>query len=355
MPYTLLITGGCGFVGSGLALLFKQHYPEYRIIALDNLKRRGSELNIQRFREAGIEFLHGDIRNREDLELAGKIDFMIEAAAEPSVMAGIGSAADYLLNTNLVGALNCMEYCRRNDAGLMFLSTSRIYPIGAIEAINFEETATRFEISENQTIAGVSPKGLSEDFPLAGPRSLYGATKLASEIMLHEYIDTYKVPAVINRCGVLTGPRQMGKVDQGVTVLWVARHFWKNKLGYFGYGGTGKQVRDILHINDLFRLVEMQINDIAKFSGKIYNVGGGRKVSVSLQELTAICEQVTGNKIEITSVPENRAADIRVYLSDSSRITTETGWEPKIGVTEIIEDIYHWIKENEAQLKPILN
>ncbi|MES2387721.1 MAG: NAD-dependent epimerase/dehydratase family protein [Bacteroidota bacterium] len=355
MSYSLLITGGCGFVGSGLALLFKNHYPQYRVIAFDNLKRRGSELNIQRLRLAGIEFIHGDIRNREDLDTVGKIDFMIEAAAEPSVMAGISSAPDYLLNTNLFGALNCMEFCRKHGAGLMFLSTSRIYPIGTIEAVNFTETDTRFEISDDQSIAGASSKGFSEAFPLDGARSLYGATKLASEIMLHEYIDTYKLPAVINRCGVLTGPWQMGKVDQGVTVLWVARHFWKNKLGYFGYGGTGKQVRDILHINDLFRLVEIQMGNIEKYSGKIFNAGGGREVSVSLQELTAVCEEVTGNKIEITQVPENRAADIRVYITDNTKVTAETGWKPEIGVKQIITDIHDWISANESQLKPILN
>src|ERR1039457_6485095 len=323
----ILITGGCGFVGSNLAVFFKSKYPDYSVIAFDNLKRRGSELNINRLKAIGVEFIHGDIRNKEDFDEVGKIDFIIEAAAEPSVLAGIDSNADYLVNTNLLGSINCLNYAVKQNAGIIFLSTSRIYPFALLDEIVFEETSTRFSIDKNQKINGVSQKGITIDFPLEGARSLYGATKLASELLVTEFIHFLGLNAVINRCGVITGPWQMGKVDQGVIVLWMARFFWKKSLTYNGYGGKGKQVRDILHIHDLFRLVEWQMDNINKINGRIFNVGGGNACSISLMELSSICEKITGNKININPVPQNRKADVRIYITDNSTVTEQTGWK----------------------------
>jgi len=351
---SLLITGGAGFVGSALALQFKQAYPECRVIAFDNLKRRGSELNLPRLRDGGIEFVHGDIRNQEDFDALPPVEAIIEASAEPSVLAGLTSAPDYLINTNLGGTINCLNYARKHDAAFVFLSTSRIYPINQIDAIKLEEAPTRFEVSAEQDFAGISPRGLAENFPLEGYRSLYGATKLCSEYLIQEYQHFYNLRTVINRCGVLTGPWQMGKVDQGVIVLWVARHFWKQPLGYFGFGGTGKQVRDILHVDDLFELVQYQLQNLDQMTGKILNVGGGREVSVSLQELTEICQRVTGNTVPIASQAENRQADIALYLTDNTRVTELTGWQPKRSAEQIVTEVYHWLRENETQLKPIL-
>jgi CDP-paratose 2-epimerase len=160
---------------------------------------------------------------------------------------------------------------------------------------------------------------------------------------------------VVNRCGVLTGPWQMGKVDQGVVVLWVARHVYGGRLSYIGYGGTGKQVRDMLHIDDLLRLVEYQIDHLDELSGETFNVGGGRAVSASLRELTAICEEVTGNRVDIGKVPEDRAADIRYYVTDHTRVTERTGWRPGKDVRAIVEDIHAWIRANRDALRPILD
>lgn len=355
MGKIILITGGCGFVGSNLAVFLKKKYPTYSVIALDNLKRRGSELNINRLQDAGVQFLHGDIRNKEDFDQAGGIDILIEASAEPSVLAGINSSLDYLINTNLNGTINCLNYASKNKAAFIFLSTSRVYPIRHLNSICFTEQSSRFELSSLQDIPGVSTKGISENFPLNGARSFYGATKLASELIIHEYNEMFGMKTVINRCGVITGPYQMGKVDQGVVVLWVARHLWKNKLDYFGYGGEGKQVRDILHIHDLFRLIDEQIHNIDKYNGQIFNVGGGNDCSVSLKELTSICEEVTGNKIPIEKVLETRVADIRIYITDNSKITAVSGWKPEKKPKEIITEIYEWIKENQTILNKILN
>ena len=351
----ILITGGCGFVGSNLAVLLKTKYPSYSIIAFDNLKRRGSEINISRLQKIGVDFIHGDVRNKEDFDQVGKIDLLIETSAEPSVLAGINSSLDYLINTNLTGTINCLNFAARYKADFVFLSTSRVYPIKQLENIGFTESETRFDISANQRVPGVSVLGISENFPLNGARSFYGATKLASELLIAEFNEMHGMNTVIDRCGVITGPYQMGKIDQGVVVLWVARHFWGKKLSYIGYGGEGKQVRDILHIHDLFRLIDEQIHNIGQYNGEIYNVGGGADCCVSLQELTTLCEEVTGNKIPIERVVENRVADVRIYITDNTKIKLLSDWQPLKKPKEIVCEIFEWIKENEVILNKILN
>lgn len=351
---TILVTGGAGFVGSSLALLIKRGRANSRVIALDNLKRRGSELNLARLRSGGVEFRHGDIRNVEDLESAGDFSLMVECSAEPSVLAGYGESPAYLINSNLVGSLNCLEAVRRRGAGIIFLSTSRVYPMAPIAGLPLREEATRFSIADNPDLPGVGPEGLAEDFPLSGSRSLYGATKLASELMIQEYAHAYGIPAVIDRCGVLTGPWQMGKVDQGVVVLWAARHLWGGALSYIGYGGTGKQVRDILDVGDLHELIEIQMGSLGKYRGDVFNVGGGPGISVSLLELTELCREATGRSIPIGNVSETRNADIPWYITDNSKVAAETRWRPRTRPGEIIQSVVRWLVDHEESLKPIL-
>ena len=199
---TILITGGAGFVGSNLALLLKEQDSNQRIICLDNLKRRGSEFNLDRLKKFGIEFIHGDIRVKEDLFQLPKIDSIIECSAEPSVLAGIGGSPEYLIQTNLLGTIHCLELARRDHSDILFLSTSRVYPIQTINALNYIETQTRFELTDIQTIQGASNNGLTEKFPLDGTRSLYGTTKLSSELFIQEYIDVYGIRGIINRWSI---------------------------------------------------------------------------------------------------------------------------------------------------------
>lgn len=349
----ILITGGAGFVGSNIALKLKRDYPDTSISVIDNLKRRGSELSLKRLKDAGVDFIHGDIRNREDL-IIESMDLLIECSAEPSVMAGIGSSPDYLMNTNLVGTLNCLEFAREHNAASLFLSTSRVYPISYINGLNFKETEDRFDILDEQDIIGASSKGIAETFPLDKARSLYGTSKLASELVVAEYVDTYGMKAIVNRCGVITGPWQMGKIDQGVFVLWVAKHYFKQPLSYIGYGGEGKQVRDFIHVDDLYHSIRSQLENFDEYSGQTWNIGGGTKNSVSLKELTALCEEATGNKIEIASVKEDRPADLRFFITDSSRFLEKSGlvWEKDDKQT--VTEIYEWIRDNESDLKSIL-
>jgi CDP-paratose 2-epimerase len=350
----ILVTGGAGFVGSALCLRLKQKYPDYSIIAFDNLKRRGSELNLTDFKEYGISFIHGDIRNMEDFDEVGPVDVLIEASAEPSVMAGLDSNPYYVINNNLIGSVNCFNYCLKYKAKIVFLSTSRVYPIDRIENAAFVEQPTRFSFSEVQSEAGISARGISEELNLSGPRSFYGTTKLSSELLIQEYIEFYGLKAAITRFGVIAGPRQMGKTDQGVVTLWMAKHYWKQPLKYIGYGGLGKQVRDMLHIDDLIDLIDRQIHDIDKFNGIIYNAGGGLDVSASLLEMTEICEEITGNSISIGRELETRPADLRIYVSDNTKIESEIDWRPKRDVKTIFSDIYNWIRDNESQLERIL-
>jgi CDP-paratose 2-epimerase len=355
MKEKILVTGGAGFVGSSLAILIKNKYPSYSVVALDNLKRRGSELNLPRLKLSGIQFIHGDIRNKSDFDILDK-DFtaVIEASAEPSVLAGLNGTPDYLIDTNLSGTINCLYFAKQCKANFLFLSTSRVYPIANLELCKFTEEATRFALAKNQSLTGVSDKGIAENFSLEGYRSLYGATKLSSELIIQEFNHFYGLKTIINRCGVLTGPWQMGKVDQGVVVLWVAKHFWKGKLGYIGYGGEGKQLRDLLHVEDLFRIIDIQLHNIDTFNGQVFNIGGGQETSLSLKELTTLCEEITGNKIAIDKVPENRQADIRIYITDNTKVTQLSGWKPSISSKQIIIDVFLWLKENEHSLKEIL-
>lgn len=342
---TLLVTGGAGFIGSNLAVSFKQKYPKLKVYALDNLKRRGSELNLVRLKENGIDFIHADIRNPEDLAPDFDFDLMIECSAEPSVMAGLDNPL-YIINTNLTGTVNCLELCRKQKADIIFLSTSRVYPYKAINKIKTIETDTRFEWGPEQNVFGWSEDGINEDFTVGGPKTLYGATKLSSELLLQEYIANYGIKGVINRCGVIAGPWQFGKIDQGVFTYWMLAHYFEQPLKYIGFGGGGKQVRDLLHVDDLFSLIDIEVPQLSKINGNIYNVGGGRQVSLSLHETTKLCRQITGKKIKIGSEINTRPGDISIYLSDNSKVTRELGWKPRKTAKSILTDIYSWVRKS---------
>ena len=351
----ILITGGCGFVGSNLSIYLKKNFPHYNILAFDNLRRRGSELNIHRLKECDVTYIHGDIRNEDDLDSFDHLDFIIDASAEPSVTSGINGGQKQLININLGGTINLLNLAAKFGSSFIFLSTSRVYPIDPLNQIKYEEDDTRFTISEDQTLGGVSQEGISERFSLDGYRSFYGATKLASEILIPEYNKYSNIKSVINRFGVIAGPYQMGKIDQGVSVLWMARHYWKGGLGYFGYGGMGKQVRDIIHIDDVCTLIADQVSNIDQYNGQMYNVGGGLPRSLSLMEMTNLCQKITGNSINITPVLEDREADIRIYITDNSKIYQQSEWRPNRSTEDLFSDIFQWINQNESQLKAILN
>jgi CDP-paratose 2-epimerase len=352
MHSSILVTGGAGFVGSSLALALRRQFPAARIVALDNLHRLGSELNIPRLAAADIRFVHGDIRSPGDLEnIPEQFDLIVECSAEPSAQAGYGGSPEYLIQTNLVGCFHCLELARRTGADFIFLSTSRVYPMEKLKALSLREDESRFVLTDEQPFRGASRFGIAEDFPLDGPRSLYGMTKLASELMVTEYAAAYGLRCVINRCGVIAGPWQMGKTDQGIVTFWMAAHYFRRELNYIGFGGQGKQVRDLLHVADLASLIVEQVSNIDKYAGKLFNAGGGLTGSLSLREITALCQRITGNTVAIGSLPENRPADVPIFITDHRRLTEFSGWQPSRTPEDILGDVYQWIRENEALLR----
>jgi len=352
----ILITGGCGFIGSNLAMELASQ--GYAVTVLDNLSRRGSEILLNKVLSCGIKFVHGDVRNPEDLaKLKEEYALLIESSAEASVLTGAeGRDARYLLNVNLQGSINCFELARERCMPVIFLSSSRVYPYSRINTCRFKETDTRFDFVEG--CEGVTPDGVRVDMPLSGARSLYGTTKLCSELILQEYSSQYGLPVIINRCGVIAGPGQLGKIDQGVFTFWLANHYFKNPLRYIGFGGKGKQVRDLLHVKDLADLVVKQARYLigagpAACPNEIFNVGGSVFSNLSLLEATEICAELTGNRIKIENVSENRPADIIWYITDNGRTEQIFEWKPQKSAVDILQDTLRWLKENEPDFKKV--
>jgi CDP-paratose 2-epimerase len=351
----VLVTGGAGFVGANVSISLGRRHPDWEITAFDNLRRRGSELNLVRLREADVRFVHGDVRQIGDLEDVGEVDAVVECSAEPSVLAGLDSGLDFLVQTNLFGAYNCLEVARRHGAVFVLLSTSRVYPVGPLSSLRLDEDETRYELADAQAIRGVSSEGVAEEFPLEGARTFYGTTKLAAELLVTEYAEAFGVPGIVNRCGVIAGPWQMGKVDQGVFTYWLLSHYFGRPLAYLGYGGSGKQVRDLLHVNDLVDLLEDQLQSPETWAGRTFNVGGGRPVSLSLLELTALCREITGRSVAVNGAPdEPRVGDVPVYISDCRRLFGHTDWRPQRRASEILADIFEWAQSNERAVREAL-
>ena len=350
----VLITGGAGFIGASLAVGLAQRHPAWELIALDNLRRRGSELNLPRLADAGVRFVHGDVREPADLAGIGGIDALVECSAEPSVLAGVDGSPDYVLQTNLLGAYNCLELARRCGAQLVFLSTSRVYPVAALQAVAVLELQTRLALAEDQPFEGVSQAGIAEAFPLEGARTLYGTSKLSAELLIAEYAAAYGLSAVVDRCGVITGPWQMGKVDQGVFTYWMLAHHFGRPLSYIGFGGMGKQVRDLLHVEDLLELIDEQLCAPERWAGATVNVGGGPACSLSLHETTELCREITGRAVEVRPSTEERPGDVPIYISDCARLFNMTSWRPSRGPREILGDIQAWIVEHEDALASAL-
>jgi CDP-paratose 2-epimerase len=348
----ILITGGAGFIGSNLSIHVRRTFPHATIVCMDNLYRRGSELNVPRLQEAGVQFHRGDVADANSFP-AGPFDFILECSAEPSVLAGKNDSPDYIFQTNLVGAYQCLEKARSWDSKFLFLSTSRIYPIARLEAHPWYEEETRF-VWKDEGTNGITSRGVTERLDLSGARSLYGFTKLAAEQLVEEYRAAYGLKAAVNRCSVVAGPWQFGKLDQGVAALWVLAHHFGQPLSYIGYGGTGKQVRDILHVDDLCDLICEQVNNFDRWDGWLGNVSGGLDNSVSLCELTALCGKITGKKIPVSSVTTNRPNDVRILVADCSRLIARTNWRPKRNLDCIIHDINNWVTRHSDALKHLL-
>ena len=343
----ILITGICGFAGSCIAKTLLQHHSNLQIIGLDNFSRKGSELNISELTGLGINLIRGDIRSQSDIDALPKADWVIDCAANPSVLAGIDgqSSSRQLLEHNLIGTINLLEHCKSHKSGLILLSTSRVYSASELTALPVQSsTNDRFELQDCD-VRGASSLGISEDFPTTAPLSLYGASKLASETLILEYGECFDFPVWINRCGVLAGAGQFGKADQGIFSYWIHSFKEKNPLKYIGFDGSGHQVRDALHPQDLVSLLSRQLLEPCWDATKIINVGGGIENSLSLKELSNWCEDRFGQN-EVLASQDERPMDAPWIVMDSTTAQNVWNWSVKTKIEEILEEIANHAVKN---------
>ena len=328
----ILITGGCGFVGSNLAIFLKKKIKKSTIVSLDNLSRSGSVLNCARLKKNNIKNYKIDITNEKAIEKLPKFNLVIDCCAEAAVEIS-KFEIDRVFNTNLVGTFNILKKCSKDNSQLIYLSSSRVFSIEKLNSLKNRK------------------KTINEKFDTNQPKSIYGFTKYSSEHLIREFQYLYKIKYIINRLGVISGPWQFGKQDQGFVSLWIWKHFIKGKLKYIGYGGKGIQIRDIIHIDDVCELIALQIKKINKINNILLNVGGGKKNSLSLSQLTKLCQKITSNKIKIYSQKLTSNYDIPYYITDNSKLKRIYKWEPKKDIIKIINDIYIWMKLNKNILR----
>ncbi|MDC1280039.1 NAD-dependent epimerase/dehydratase family protein [Pelagibacteraceae bacterium] len=338
----ILITGGCGFVGSNISLSLNK--LGYKIYSLDNLVRKGSLYNLQLLKKARIKNLKIDIFDYKKISKTPKFDLIIDCCAEAAVEVS-RNQLDKVINTNLIGTFNILKKAKKDNSKVIFLSSSRVYSISSIDKILNKKI-----IKKRITIK----KKIDENFDVSKPKSIYGFTKLASEMLIEEFSYAFGIKFIINRCGVLSGPLQFGKQDQGFVSLWIWHHILKKKLKYIGYGGYGHQLRDVLHIYDLVDLIKLQIKKFDLINNKTFNVGGSNKSFTSLKQLTHICEKITGNKINFSKKLKTSIYDIPYFITNNKKVTKTYRWAPRNNIIDIAQDIYKWMLSNKVKIKKFL-
>lgn len=337
----VLITGICGFVGSTLAKAWLEAVPGIEIYGLDNFIRPGSEENRRELQKLGIKLFHGDIRLASDFESLPAVDWVLDAAANPSVLAGIDgkTSSRQLIEHNLTGTINILEYCKKCSAGFILLSTSRVYAINPLASVEVEVVDNAFKLTPTQHFPpGLSCSGVSEQFSTNAPISLYGSTKLASEVLALEYGDTFGFPVWVNRCGVLAGAGQFGRADQGIFAFWINAWLRRKTLAYIGFGGNGYQVRDCLHPRDLIPLFIKQTACDVTTDQRLVNLGGGLANAMSLAELSDWCKDRFGEHV-VSNNQEMRRFDIPWLVMDARKAQEVWGWQPQTSVAAILEEI----------------
>ena len=337
----ILITGGCGFVGSNLAIFLKKKIKYSKILSIDNLYRKGSSINEKRLKFNNIKNLKINIEDYKKILKLEKFDLVIDCCAEPAIEESKKNP-DKVINTNFIGTYNILKKCAIDNSKIIFLSTSRVYSIKKLTEL-YKNKLQNSSISKKFTI--------NENFDTSSPKSLYGFSKLASEDLIKEFYYSNNIKFIINRFGVISGPWQFGKQDQGFVSLWLERHLNKKKLNYIGFGGDGKQSRDIIHIDDVCEIIYKQIINFPKIYNIIFNIGGGIKNTVSLKYLTHLCEKLTKNKIKIGKINKTSIFDIPLYITNNDKIHKFYKWRPTRSINKILYDILVWMKLNKKLIK----
>ena len=334
----ILITGGCGFVGTNLSLFLKK--KKHKITSLDNLSRKGSKYNLQLLLKNKIKNLKINIENEKKILKIPKFDLIIDCCAEAAVEVSKNDI-NKVINTNLIGTINILKKVKIDQSKIIFLSSSRVYPING-----FNEFTKKILSKKDLLIKRM----FNENSNINGAKTIYGVTKLASEMFIEEFSYAFKIKYIINRCGVISGPLQFGKQDQGFISLWIWRHLMKKKLSYIGYEGTGNQVRDVLHIKDLCELINIQIKNLNKINNTLFTVGGSKKSYTSLKRLTDMCQKITGNKLLLSKIKKTSIYDIPYFITDNSKVTRTYGWKPERNISNVVKDTYKWLKINQSNL-----
>ena len=334
----ILVTGGCGFVGANICLALKKKFN--KVFSLDNLSRKSSTLNFKILKKKGIKNFKIDIFNEKEIQKLKKFDLIIDCCAEAAVEVS-KKDLDRVFNTNLVGTFNLLKKAKKDKSKIIFISSSRVNSIKEINNIIGKKT-----LRKNVKIN----KKINENFDTLKPKSLYGFTKLASELLIEEFSYAFGLKYIINRCGVISGPMQFGKQDQGFVSLWVWKHILNKNLKYIGFGGHGNQVRDVLHVDDLVNLINLQIKKLNSIYNKKICVGGSKKSNTSLKNLTSICEKITGNKLKYTKVNRTSIYDIPYFITDNTLANKIYKWQPKKNIIDIVRDNYKWLIENKKNL-----
>lgn len=336
----ILINGGCGFLGSNLALYGIQN--GYKITILDNLSRFGSSDNLAWLRKQGdFEYISGDTRNCNDVENAIKnknFDAVFHLAGQVAMTTSIlDPRKDFEINT--LGTFNVLDTIRKfsPDTAIFYSSTNKVY--GDLEQYNYTETEKRYICDE-------FPNGYDETVPLDF-RSPYGCSKGAADQYLLDFHRIYGLKTVVFRHSSMYGGRQFATFDQG-WVGWFCQkavELYKNPHAEpFTISGNGKQVRDILHAEDMIRLYYSALKNINKVSGNVYNIGGGYNNALSLLELFDILNEMLDINMKYKELPV-RCSDQKVFIADISKINKDTGWKPSVDTQTGLSKMIEWVKE----------
>lgn len=349
----ILLTGICGFVGSTLArgFLDARAGTQIEVFGLDNFIRPGSETNRDELKRRGVKILHADLRAHEDVLALPKADIVIDAAANPSVLAGVDgkSSSKSVFDHNLSSTIHLLEYCKLHKAGFALLSTSRVYSIPPLAALPMKAVGDAFHIDPTKPLpAGASAKGIAESFSTGAPLSLYGVSKLASEAIALEYGHTFNFPVWINRCGVLAGAGQFGRADQGIYAFWINAYLRRRPLKYLGFGGHGYQARDAMHPLDLLPVLQRQFNQGT--TTPILNFGGGVENTLSLRQLTNYCRDRFGFDHPVAEDGTERPFDIPWMVMDAAQAASTMHFRITRTVRAICDEIAshaeanpHWL------------
>ncbi len=336
----ILISGICGFAGSTLARGL--HARGHEVFGFDNFIRPGSASNRAPLQALGVKVFHADLRLASDIDALPAAEFVIDAAANPSVLAGLDGASGSraVVEHNLGGTVNLLEYCKRYRAGFILLSTSRVYSIPLLAALPLDTHAGAFRPASAGSLPPCcTAAGVDESFSTRAPLSLYGATKLTSETLALEYGEAFGFPVFINRCGVLAGAGQFGRADQGIFSYWINSWLRRRSLRYIGFGGHGHQTRDCLHPTDLLPLLEKQFAaPRISVADRVANFSGGVASATSLRQLSDWCAARFGPR-EVGAEAANRVFDIPWLVLDHAKATRVWNWKPQTPVASILEEI----------------